>query len=355
MKIGILTQPFVTNYGGILQNYALQTVLKQRGYDVVTLDFKSFDYIIWIKQLVRYIIHFDFQRPIPLGPLRSKIKYGKTRTFINTYISITNEKYTTPNDYFIKKNKLDAIIVGSDQVWRPKYNCYIEDMFLSFANNYNIKKLSYAASFGVDNWEFSDLQTRLCSQLVKQFAGISVREQSAIGLCRKYLGVDATFVLDPTLLLDRDHYISLCKDVPSQQTDIFAYFLDQNNDNIKLLSTIAKSNSFTYRIKGIGENKDKKETIEQWISCFRDAKLILTDSFHGTVFSIIFNRDFYVIGNRERGNARFESLLSTFDLEDRLITSTNIVLKPIDWKKVNKIIEEQKSNSFKFLFNCLEK
>ena len=103
------------------------------------------------------------------------------------------------------EGEYDAFIVGSDQVWRPSYNQHLEQAFLNFTENWkNVKRIAYAASFGVDNWEFTKKQTKECKRLVQKFDFVSVREDTAVNLCKEHLGIEATHVLDPTLLLSAD-------------------------------------------------------------------------------------------------------------------------------------------------------
>ncbi len=192
------------------------------------------------------------------------------------------------------KYGFDALIVGSDQVWRPMYNYNIEDCFLSFVSHMNLKRVAYAASFGTDKWEFTQQQTEQCAVLAKRFDGISVREKSGVALCNKYLGVNATHVLDPTLLMKSQDYIKLCSHISKREPFIFAYVLDESEEKIKSIVNFAERRGLPYFIKGADNTVSDDDTIELWLSYFRDAAFVVTDSFHGTAFSIIFNKDFYV-------------------------------------------------------------
>ena len=210
----------------------------------------------------------------------------------------------------------------------------------------NIKRVAYAASFGTDKWEFTPKQTELCAVLAKRFGGISVREKSGVALCNKYLGVNATNVLDPTLLMKSQDYIKLCSHIPKREPFVFVYVLDENEEKIKSMVNFAERRGLPYFIKGVDNSVSDDDTIELWLSYFRDAAFVVTDSFHGTAFSIIFNKDFYVFGNEQRGNSRFDSLLDIFDLKDRMVNNAlpeNI--KNIDWEEVNKKRETAIANS----------
>ncbi len=348
MKIGIITQPLHANYGGILQNYALQQVLKQMGHDAWTIDYGKFTWINWLDIAWRVLAHKMLGHKARFAitpPEKDKIE-GPLRRFAENNIQLTIPRCKRFNKKIIRKYGFKALVVGSDQVWRPMYNYNIEDCFLSFVSKMNIKRVAYAASFGTDKWEFGQEQTEHCAVLAKRFDGISVREKSGIALCDKYLGVNATHVLDPTLLLYAEDYVKLCSHISKREPFIFAYVLDESEEKIKSIVDFAERRGLPYIIKGADNTVSDDDTIELWLSFFRDAAFVVTDSFHGTAFSIIFNKDFYVFGNEKRGNSRFDSLLETFDLKDRMVN--NILpenIESIDWEEVNIKREKAITNS----------
>ena len=348
MKIGIITQPLHSNYGGFLQNYALQQVLKGMGHEVWTIDYGKFTWINWLDNAWRVLAHKMLGHKAHFAitpPEKDKIE-APLRRFAEKNIQLTVPRCKRFNKKVIRKYGFDALIVGSDQVWRPMYNCYIEDCFLSFVSQMNLKRVAYAASFGTDKWEFTQQQTEQCAVLAKKFDGISVREKSGITLCNQYLGVNAIQVLDPTLLMKFQDYIKLCSHISKREPFVFAYILDENEEKLKSIADFAERRGLPYFIKGAGNTVSDNDTIELWLSCFRDAAFVVTDSFHGTAFSIIFNKDFYVFGNEKRGNSRFYSLLETFNLKDRMVNNAlpkNI--ESVDWEDVNKKRETAITNS----------
>lgn len=374
MKIGIITQPLHINYGGLLQNYALQKALTDLGYDVITINkgilniYKSrLDIKLrWkIKQFIKK--HIGRRYLIP-----SYKEYKKTTQhcddFVDKYIKTTNRFYTQKElAEIIKSYKFDSYVAGSDQVWRPCYSYNIYNDFLDFCqNDKNVKRIAYAASFGVDNWEFDETQTKECSRLAKLFNAVSVREDSGENLCKEFLGVNATHVLDPTMLLEKEDYIKLVEEnnEPESQGNLFCYFLDNNEkkENIKKIIE-QEQNLCGFQVKAKNNTRmlKKGEDINdlivpaptKWLRAFMDAKMVLTDSFHGCVFSIIFNKPFWVIENKERGNARFDSLLKLFKLENRRVNIENAAdidfSSPIDWQGVNSIKKEWQQKSIKFI------
>ncbi len=379
MKIGILTQPLHKNYGGILQNYALQKILKDMGHKVWTIDrnFNSHWYSKYASIIKRILLKpFNRNAPIRVRPTKKEeeIITQYIRAFIKNHIQ-TTEKITTTKQLtrLHQKYAFEAYIVGSDQVWRPRYSPCLTNYFLDFVeNDHEIKKIAYAASFGVDEWEFTQEQTKECAQLAKQFHAISVREDSGVELCKKYLDVDAVHLLDPTLLLRKEDYLSLINNASTTPSkgDLFVYILDEDEKKTNIVNEVAKQKNLTpFELlpKQFLIEADKNEIekcilppIEQWLRAFVDAEFIITDSYHGAIFSIIFEKPFLAIGNEDRGLTRFTSLLNLFDIENRLIyfpiklTNYSIIDKAIDYSHVNSLHQEEKEKSINFLSSSLK-
>lgn len=364
MKIAILTLPLHVNFGGILQCYALQTVLERMGHNVTVLntDFERVSYKIraglFIKRLIKTILRKE-SRFYGWKTEREIIR-KHTQAFINKHIHIQN----VANLSFLKKDDFDVIIVGSDQIWRPLYYQPIADAYLKFAKNWtSIKRIAYAASFGTDTWEYTEQETNECASLLNLFDAISVRENSGIDLCRKKFGREVIQTLDPTLLLRKEDYLSLTNqsNVKKQNGGLCYYFLDATSDKLWLAQKIAKERRL---ISYEANNPDAEKSflhferriqipIEQWLINLMYAQFVVTDSFHGCVFSIIFNKPFIAIGNVKRGMTRLKSLLSMFGLYNRLMNIDNLSniqqMQEIDWDKVNKILNENREVSLSFL------
>lgn len=383
MKIGILTQPLHNNYGGLLQNFALQQVLKGLGHEPITIDHKSKQFPFWYvflsnvkgELLYRFSPGNHKKPKYSLTIKEKEVIEAKTRYFIEHSINHT-KKCMGAGDFRkeVCDRGIEALVAGSDQCWRPMYNDYIEDMFFKFAKNLPVKKrIAYAASFGTDKWEFSSDLTRACSELVRDFNLVTVREDSGISLCEKYLGVDAKLVLDPTMLLAKEDYEALIEEYEIGQSggSLFNYILDPSSSKMSFVEKIASEinlKSFQVLPKYNEDHCTKKQVkteIEncvypspvKWLRAFMDSKMTVVDSFHGMVFSIIFNKPFWVIGNVERGMSRFTSLLNMLGLEDRLIDERELneidYTKPINWKRINGIWEEKRKESLMYLMNAL--
>lgn len=363
MKIGILTLPLHTNYGGILQAYALQTVLERMGHEVCLIEKKRkpFQLPLWKAPLVygKRVLKNLAGHPYPIFyeqkvNREEPITRQNTDLFIKRYI-----KRRIVNDFSeLKESDFDAIVVGSDQIWRPKYfNGNIEDAYLKFAEGWNIKRIAYAASFGTDEWEYTAAQTKECARLLKQFDAVSVREASGVDLCRKHFGVEARHVLDPTMLLSAEDYIRLFETAgtPKSPGTLLCYILDETPEKATLIERIAKERKLaTFRINSKVEDKTAPITeriqppVEQWLRGFHDAELVVTDSFHACVFSILFHKPFFVVGNKKRGLSRFTSLLGMFGLEDRLIstvTETDSFETEIQWDSIDTPLDTLRQKS----------
>ncbi len=380
MKIGILTLPLHNNYGGILQNYALQQVLIRAGHEVETINQNNQKPIPKLRILLSYfkrkMIHFLFPKKVKLKTTKEEfaIINRETDRFINKYIQRT-EIISRKKDFakIAKEKGYNAYIVGSDQCWRPRYSIFLEMTFLEFVKKrFDIVRIAYAASFGTDQWEYNKDQASKCASLIKLFDLVTVREDSAVHLCKEHFDVEAHHVLDPTMLLSCDDYINLieAEQTPQNEGSLFYYILDPMAEKKALIDHIANEQNlipFTVmpRIQAqIRTTKDVKEHIEdcvyppitRWLRGFMDAKMVVVDSFHGAVFSIIFNKPFWVISNAKRGNARFDSLLRLFHLEDRMLSIDNIESaitewgNPIDWDRVNIIKEEEIKHSLDLLY-----
>lgn len=341
MRIGIVTLPLNNNYGGILQAYALQTILEREGHEVVVFD-NCFTYknerplwkqmiLVGIRLFQKYMLRkslkvfsertLEKEYPIIKGELTSFVEHHLHLFYIRNLASIPIERF-------------DAIVIGSDQIWRPSYIVNMwqskpEDAFLyTIRKSPNIKILSYAASFGVDKWEYDAVSTERIKKAIARFQGISVREDSSVSLCTRYLSVQATHVLDPTLLLSDQDYIGLLKN--KREKDCFNGLLDYILDYSKEKSEWIRRISNERDLKVYSVNRNYMDlslpieerilpSLETWLLSFMNASFVVTDSFHACVFAILFHKPFIVIGNKERGLERFKSLLKQFELEDHLI------------------------------------
>ena len=353
MKVGILTQHFFRNYGGILQNWALQQVLIQMGHEPLTFEHDTcYSRSRWLLRTVKQIVQKWSFASLPVYPYRGRVGHKPFIDFIIKNIrSVMVHNFTSELEHYYR---CEAFIVGSDQVWRPAFNWgRLNNMFLDFVSD-SVRKIAYAASFGVSEWEYTVEETNRCRTLAKRFDAISVREDTAVTLCREYLDLKAEWVLDPTLLLDIEDYLTLCRNVEESKNMVFVYALHIDNNMLRFASALAEEKSLTVKILLAGEALRPEDSIEQWVAMFRDAEYVVTDSFHGMAFSIVFNKPFFIFKNESGGVARYYSLLQMMGLEHRIVEG-QVKTQPhdIDWKRVNKIRDEKRQESIHFLIESL--
>ncbi len=359
MKIGIVTQPLYRNYGGILQAWALQEKLRKMGHEPQTIDYLP-DYT-----LSRYILIRSWIKTLLLRCIGKKRPFARRgsvtkRTemfecFVSKHMTLSKTVYSYKS-CLVYKYGFETVITGSDQVWRPEFNIFLQDMFLRFVKKPGVKKIAYAASFGVDDWEFTPEQTQECSSLAKKLDAISVREHSGIALCKEHLGVEAIEVLDPTLLHTKEDYEKLCADIPRATEPYLAcYLLDITIEKQEFIEKVSTQQGLPIRVFSADGNAEY--SVEQWLAIFRDACYVVTDSFHGTVFSILFHKPFLSIVNEYRGASRFHSLLQKFALDDRLISSLagKTMPKDIDWNYVDERLCQLRQDSTDYILNALHR
>lgn len=360
MKIGIVTQPLWGNYGGILQNFALQKVLMSIGQSPITLDYmrgySHIEYIyIFFRRLIACLLRRKKSWIAPFKPVR---EIEIIDEFVNNYIVKTDPFWYKYQSNLIEDYGLDAIIVGSDQVWRPRYNTHIEDMFLKFCKSDNLKRVAYAASFGCSTNEYTKSQMKICSKLLKKFHGVSVRETSGVSILNEFGRYDAISVLDPTLLLGRSGFDEILpKDQIDQSAEKYlgAYILDNSSQIETMLKTKASKLGLNKIIR-LEENTPYIGPIE-WISTIKKASFFVTDSFHGTIFCLLYHIPFLTLINQNRGAERFHDLLNPLNLSKYLISDISEITQErpsINWGKIDYLIERQRSESLKFLTNSLK-
>ena len=349
MKIGVVTF-WGANYGAILQCYALQQVLKSLGHEVKTINKGWGKYSLppTLKQKIKDMLFSDVFKQF-------KKKYIEFTPLIK------NEK-----ELLELNNQFEAIIVGSDQIWNS--DC-IKDMgfyyYLDWVKS-SVKKYAYAVSFGKDTFDTTQSNIADISILLNSYQKISVREDSGVEICQDTLNVNAIHLLDPTFLLSQEHYNRLIGDVKIGKLYICKYFLDSTECKDKLVDRIAAETHLAIidnypskinKYKGWISSKYRYPSIREWLQNIRSADYVVTDSFHGMVFSLIYHKKFICINNKKRGSTRFQSLLGALDLSYRLVDveeidfvkNMNILQTSIDYAIVDQKLAEQQKSSLRFL------
>ncbi|MDR2407037.1 MAG: polysaccharide pyruvyl transferase family protein [Bacteroidales bacterium] len=340
-----------------MQSYALQIFLKKQGHEVWLIKRVPEDITVTITNRIKNFIK------IILGRKIKEITHNML-AFENDYMQKTDIISNDGNFHLLDKYKFDACIAGSDQVWRFDYTqSRRKNYFLDFITSNTVKKISFSASFGIDEWKLSEKDTAEIAELIHKFDIVSIREKAGVDLCQKHLNCEATLLLDPAFLLTINEYRRLYTgDEPENKGKILLYFLDHHKPARKIINTV--SQHLHKEVFSIGKETInvwfKKEIyyppISNWIKGFDDASFVITDSFHGCVFSIIFKKPFIVLGNQERGMSRFTSLLDIFGFTNQLIYNKDInsfQIHNLDFTNVDNIINEnfQKSKEFVSILN----
>ncbi len=369
MKIGILTFHDADNYGAVLQAFALKETIKKIEVDVEILNYKQPFIVNSHKVIVRYtqniitLIKSIVSTLVYIYP--RIIRKTKFNSFRSEYMDISKDTFYNSSDI---KGK-DVYIVGSDQVWNNDLTHNDKTYFLGFCQGQE-KRIAYAASIGKDI--LTDDEKKYLKENIGNIEYISVREDSAVKIINEITGRDvAAHVLDPTLLADRCIWDELICTKKNKSNYLLVYRLSDNEEvlrtaelisrmlNIKVLYinnlVLSKNDLFRknhYKFKDI-----KAVSPSEFITLFKNASFVVTNSFHGTTFSIIFNKDFITVPHETRGT-RMISLLRLLKLEDRLITNSNQLKNDyplkIDYEIPNELLEREKKKSFAFLKHAIE-
>ena len=347
MKIGIISSyAFIknnNNYGALLQYFALQTYLKRMGHEPY-----------WIRTII--------SRNTPLNLLRKLYHFKSLRLFVNwvrvhcgfmafvqKFLSVTDSEYSGFNEIQQNPPSADVYVTGSDQVWGSEK---LKENYLLFAPP-NCKKIAYAASFGKDS--ISDDMAHTIKPWLDDFYAISVRESSGVDICKR-MGITAEHLIDPTFLIDALDYPSFPKSRFSKPY-IYCYFLNANSrESVRYeeIKAFAKKKGFDLRICAVqGAEKlfEKKylvfPTAEEWLTDYRYAEYVVTNTFHGTVFALINHKSFASIlqkGVTSKQNSRLYSLLETFAMQKHLCMDTDklddILSRSSDWNLFENVKKE---------------
>jgi len=360
VKIKLLTFSKASSYGAVLQCFALSRVLENMGHDIELIDLplqgtnyekqkRFIDYLI-------LLIHF----PTFYLRLKEKVKFHNLRKKLSEF---RTKQFPQYEEYEVVKNKITSnfynednvcFIVGSDQVWNPDLTKGLSDLFfLSFVPA-RYKKIAYAASFGIDIWNYKEQEFEIGNYL-KEFNAISIRETSGVDICANVFNLKAQLVLDPTLLLDNYNYL-IGNDVKIVKNAVIGHKFVVSKGWYELLKYVAK----TRGIKRIRQNiHNDILSVEEWIKTIAESDFVVTDSFHVMVFSIIFRKEFIILPSYNSRSGRMLSLLDILDLRDRYyekyedVYSDNRWIAPIDYNRVHDNLKLLRQESMKFLKNAL--
>ena len=367
MKIKVITRHSPSNYGSLLQSIATIKVLESLGHEVRIIDYqredergmgivrsqlKSKPQIVGLKNLIYTIVRYPVEQ-------YAQWKFDKMR---KQWLKLTPRFETIAK---LESLKADCFMTGSDQVWGPMMNgAYDPAYFLCFVND-STPKVAFAASFGKTKFDTATAESY--QTMLARYDKISVRESSAVNLINGF-GLNNCIgqVLDPTLMLSRDEWINLLHldEIKRKEEYILLYLIHGYAEHVVYAKELAKKkgvkllnvNPFAHRVFEGGTFVLCPE-VKVFLSLIKNAKLILTDSFHGTCFSINMNTPFVELLPSNGTSTRNQSILELTGLTDRIVTDYNDFdwdERPIDYEIVNKRLQRERENSFEKL-KCLLK
>lgn len=378
MKIYIITVQKAPNFGAYLQAYALFQYLQSKGYSCKLIDLlrpihkefkrtKGFEpyckipYKIKYRDLLRRK-YYSLLKFVGYRKKRFKEIDTKNKRFndFDDLISYTS-KYNSIAELYKNPPVGDYYITGSDQLWNPTQNYCLEPYFLTFVKEG--RKISYATSIGIT--DLSDHVKKDFSQWLKSYDYISVRERDAVNLISPLVSQPVYQVCDPTFLISSSKWEQLSIKVKEYGDYIFVFTLAPMPEVVDFALSIQKQLGYKVIVFGHSIKEPESELYEmvyslgprEWLGMIRNAKIVITNSFHGTVFSLLFQTPFltYIAPGSKRGS-RIVNLLNIFGLSERLLRSlenkeciNNTELLSLDCKHIDEVIENERKKGFDFL------
>lgn len=352
MKIGIVTLVGYFNYGNRLQNYALQKVLQDiTGETVKTLIFVTDDKA---KEHIKVFLYKENGK-IKINNYRDIVRELRFRYFSLKYIKskrIKVKQDRIPQDI---DDDFDLLIVGSDQVWNPYYwdSIDCQKYLLTFSTSQ--KKISYAASFGVDcigkEWG-----AKFGNEL-KRFKAISVREASGKRILNRIIESQIEVVLDPTMLITSDDWRKMKSRLYLKREYILIFALGDDFDNTEIVEEYAKNHN--YMIINLSDPQSAFYSCgpRTFLALIDEASLVITDSFHATVFSILFHTDFIIVNRKQKSqrdmSSRIKTLLDVFNLDERYGNINDNIEKKCDFTSTDWILDKERARSYEWLKNAI--
>jgi hypothetical protein len=370
-RVAIITINDYHNYGNRLQNYATQEVLRSLGFEVETVVNNSIynpNKVIKLKDRIRKIKNLSNKEKCKLVKAKILIHINKKsnvkrieafKAFTTSNILETDYCISDKNIPIDLSDSFDFFITGSDQVWNPMFGHGSPIDFLTFAPKY--KRIAYAASFGVSNIPQEYIEN--FKYWLSEMRTLSVREEAGAKIIKDLTGRHATILVDPTLMLKKEKWLSLSKKAVHKPRNeyLLTYFLgDITNETKKRIKQISLKNNL--EVINLTDIKDKNRYYadpSEFIDYINSASIFLTNSFHGVVFSILLEKPFIIfdrIGNMPSMNSRVDTLLSTFNLQSRQwdnITSDDDIFNT-DYSHIAKILEFERNKSLEYLKEALQ-
>jgi len=352
--IGLVTTWFARNFGAIFTAYALYRILEKMGYTVLMINKP--------KELWGEMYNAPNRSTIALD-------FGKRHYYISKEYSLDTMPYIGQLN-----NNCEIFIAGSDQLWNPKVYAYKYYFFLDFVESQN-KKISYATSVGSQTFQGTLTDKHFISYLLKRFDLISNREDEAVKICEDEFGLSSTRVIDPVFLLEQEDYnlLEIESNVNYETEYIFAYILDGNLEKKRIIDELSiKLGMHVLCAYDLEHPEQSKEYLgyeearidkpEDWLWYIKNASYVITDSYHGGCFSLIYQKQFICFVNSLRGEARFKELFGRLGLAGNLVFTEhtdfdidNVLNNPIQYDNVNRILHKEKIFSYEWLDSAVKK
>lgn len=358
-RIGIITWHYYPNYGSRLQIYALQNVLIKLGFDAEIINYKNKAMVHG--NLVRILSSILIRIPKSLvSRLCPSLLFSFNR-FDRNHLKLSNTFYKSCN---INYNSYDAVICGSDQILAP--NVYNPTYMLDFVSD-NKLKISYAASIGLNKLP-EDLVPEY-TKFISRINYISVREEKAKELLLTHCGIDSTVVLDPTLLVNINEWKSIEQPINLKKKFVFCYFLNKNHKYKTIVQNYAHDNNLS--IYGVSENPNDTDWMTmfnkrivgpcEFLGLINEASVIFTDSYHGTIFSLLYHKKFvtferFSVDDSICQNSRIEQLAKYFDIHDNIVKACDTIkinINEIDYRKFETKLSGLREFSLNFINKAL--
>ena len=363
-KIGINTVHRNVNYGANLQAFASCKFINNAGYNAEIIDYyppaidKDNYLFSWLK-----LSYDNGKRKSPIHNLKLALAIALSApeknkrlkcfySFRNNHCKLS-PKYTDFKD--IANGDYTDAICGSDQIWNPDITKGINSLYFGDIPGVN-NKISYAASLGRDKYREDDEQR--VAELIKKMDYVSVREEKSIEYIQNISGKDVVGVCDPVFLLNKEEYEKIAKPIKVKKPYLLLYSVIANNEMLAVAKDFAAENDLELveicQNKKYGEKHIQLSGIspEEFLGAIKDAEYVITNSFHGTAFSLIFEKNFHVFDNKARGS-RITNLLDKSGLENRIIEDKIEEYSPIDYEIVNENLKDYINSSKQFLLNAL--
>lgn len=354
-KVGILNFQYSThNYGAVLQAAALEHICRQLGHEAAHLDFMAKSKVTFRGRIGRLLRKLGLRKMPKTNSIGNEAGFERFRQrFINR-----TKRISSANEFRVTAQGFNAVIVGSDQVWRPAFAKDTIAFFLGYVPE-GVHRIAYAASFGTATWEQAGdtLLTQKVQKELKQFKAISCREESGVTICKDVFGVDAVHVLDPLLLVDDSFFDHMAAESSIQPgAKIVYYKLDTTlafQEDLKKVGAQMGSDAVNIYLKDSSVREYRE--VPDWLGLIQNSEIVVTDSFHCICLALRFGKEVIYCPNDKRGQTRLESLFNKLEVE---LTPMDLELNTPMFKlsrrgDIGAILEEERAHSMQFLKGAL--